>query len=99
MSDEQKRDAIISARRLGKTAYGIRLVEEIVRLRAENAALRAAIERLRAENAALKAAVERVRALHRQGFTMGCCRTCKGYDDIHVPLPCPTLRALEVERE
>ena len=39
MSDTEKRDAIISARRLGKTAYGIRLVEEIARLQAENAAL------------------------------------------------------------
>jgi len=43
----------------------------------------------------LEAAVKRVRALHREGFTSGCCRTCKGRDDIHVPLPCPTLRALE----
>ena len=46
MSDAEKRDAIISARRLGKTAYGIRLVEEIARLHAENTALRAAVERV-----------------------------------------------------
>lgn len=43
----------------------------------------------------LEAAVERVRALHREGFTSGCCRTCRGRDSIHVALPCPTLRALE----
>ena len=48
MSDAEKRDATMSARRLDKTAYAIRLVEEFVRLRAENITLKAAVERVRA---------------------------------------------------
>ena len=52
--------------------------------------------RLRAENAALRAAVERVRALHvgKQAFYPNwdgavICQTCNTLS------PCPTLRALE----
>ena len=82
MSDTEKRDAIMSARRLGKTAYAIRLVEEFVRLRDENIAL--------------AAAVERVRALHQPiAKDIPKCVICKNYDGRHVDHPCPTLRALE----
>lgn len=53
------------------------------------------ILRLRAENAALKAAAERVRALH-QPIARGIlkCVVCKDYAGNHLDLPCPTLHAL-----
>ena len=58
------------------------------------------IDRLRAENAALTAAIERVLALHEPiARDISKCVTCKDYAGYHVDLPCPTLRALEVGRE
>lgn len=90
MSDTEKRDAITSARRLGKTAYGIRLVEEIARLQAENAALRAAIERVRALHQPPRSLQDsRWTGSSDTGLLMSACNECG--DDY----PCPTLRALE----
>ena len=85
MSDKAKRDAVMAE--FKRPYFGLpdtyALIDEIVRLRAENAAL--------------TAAVERVRALH-EGEVMWypdwddttiVCLTC------NTPLPCPTIRALE----
>ena len=58
--------------------------------------LSAQIASLRAENAALTAAVERVRALHEPiARDILKCVECKDYAGHHVDHPCPTLRALE----
>lgn len=91
MSDTAKRDAVLEE--FCPQRYRESPWQTIRKLAAEDMADE--ILRLRAENAALTAAVERVRALHYgRDVSDGLHHVCRECEQAY---PCPTLRALEVE--
>lgn len=106
MSDIEKRRAILEEFSTQYITHGLPGVTHMIAGH-NGHAMADEIIRLRAENIALTAAVERVRALHKlppddgtsiwldnngQPLLLVC-------DQCGADLPCPTLRALEVGRE
>ena len=90
MSDTQKRDAVLEefAHDAGAhRVWGVAgMADEILRLRAENAALTAAVERVRALHASERR--------HNGWIDVTCCRECSD-DNNTYRYPCSTLHALE----
>ena len=96
MSDTEKRDAVLEefAHDAGvHRVWGVAgMADEILRLRAENTALRAAVERVRALHEPPRSLQDsRWTGSSDTGLLMSACNECG--DDY----PCPTLRALEVK--
>lgn len=95
MSDIEKRRAILEEFSTQYITHGLPGVTHMIAGH-NGHAMADEIIRLRAENIALTAAVERVRALHQPiAKDIPKCVICKNYDGRHVDHPCPTLRALK----